>query len=173
MRFDDVRERVCCLMDMIRRADASCGLSPGLLSDEDAQLVAVACTVAEPSVVAPSKQEMLDALRLGETVDFGNSQDCFRVLVQQNNVLLREAIHRKHQPVVSYGAIGSGSLGSSLESPGSQQSVDSSSGASPESAGGNSKRPHPGLAVMRHLPKNFNVLPVINSAMKRISIGMC
>jgi hypothetical protein len=59
---------------------------------------------------------LVDALRLGESVDYGNSQACFRVLVAQNSVLLRDAIRRLEYPCVVPGSSGCGSLRSSLGS---------------------------------------------------------
>jgi hypothetical protein len=154
---DELRDRVSCLMATIRRHEDGSGLCPDLrdLNNDPRLEDAVPLTpsvvdlsqkenvgvalldVAVPAVIAPSQQEMLDALRLGESVDYSNSQDCFRVLIHQNIVLLREAIHRKsHLPL----AIGSGSLGSSLLSPVSYPSLR----ASPARAQGISKRSRPG-----------------------------
>jgi hypothetical protein len=41
------------------------------------------------SVQLPGDQEVLDALNMGCSLDYRNVNDCFRVLVAQNNVLLR------------------------------------------------------------------------------------
>ena len=161
---EELRDRVSCLMATIRRQEDSSGLCPDFVDlNNVAQLMDAVPSVVDlsqkenvgvaqlefavPAVRAPSQQELLDALRLGESVDYGNSQDCFRVLVHQNNVLLREAIHRKsHVPL----AIGSGSLGSSLLTPVSQPSL----GTSPDSAHGISKRSRRG-SNSASPPKNF------------------
>jgi hypothetical protein len=46
-------------------------------------------------VQLPSDQEVLDALSMGSTLDYRNFNDCFRVLVAQNNVLLRNCICKR------------------------------------------------------------------------------
>jgi hypothetical protein len=53
-------------------------------------------------VVAPTEEEMFEALSMGSSVDVTNSADCFRVLFHQNSVILREAIsQRRDARVVS------------------------------------------------------------------------
>ena len=47
------------------------------------------------SVQLPSDQEMFDALSMGRSLDYHNFNDCFRVLVAQNNVLLRNCIWKR------------------------------------------------------------------------------
>jgi hypothetical protein len=44
------------------------------------------------SIDFPSDQELHEALSLGHSVDYGNSSECFRVLLSQNSVLLRDCI---------------------------------------------------------------------------------
>jgi hypothetical protein len=102
---------------MIRQANASNGLCPGFSLPECDQYEPVPCAgPIPPAIPAPSKLELVEALRLGESLDFCNSQACFRVLVAQNSVLLRDAIHRHDYPGVVLGSGGSGSLRSSLGS---------------------------------------------------------
>jgi hypothetical protein len=131
----ELRDRVCCLLDMIRHADAKDGLCPGFCHHGQDQYAPVPCQVAIPPAMpfmpAPSKDELLAALRLGESLDYGNSQACFRVLVTQNSVLLRDAISRQEHPVVLRGCVGSGSSGASLGSTGSHNVSGSSVTSSP------------------------------------------
>ena len=47
------------------------------------------------SVQLPSDQEVFDALSMGRSLDYHNFNDCFRVLVAQNNVLLRNCIWKR------------------------------------------------------------------------------
>jgi hypothetical protein len=47
------------------------------------------------SVQLPSDQEVLDALNMGSSLDYRNFNDCFRVLVAQNNVLLRNCVCKR------------------------------------------------------------------------------
>ncbi len=44
------------------------------------------------SIQGPSDQGVLDALQMGSTVDYRNHNDCFRVLITQNHVILRDVI---------------------------------------------------------------------------------
>jgi hypothetical protein len=44
------------------------------------------------AIEGPTDQEVLDALRMGSSVDYHNHNDCFRVLITQNHVILRDVI---------------------------------------------------------------------------------
>jgi len=88
------------------------------------------------NVVPPSEQELVDALLLGAHVDYQNSSECFRVLVTQNNVILRDAIGHRQQLL-------SGRVRASEESSRASSgcsSLVSSEGSTPSSGVGSSKR---------------------------------
>ncbi len=44
------------------------------------------------AIEGPTDQEVLNALQMGSSVDYHNHNDCFRVLITQNHVLLRDVI---------------------------------------------------------------------------------
>ena len=52
-------------------------------------------SVPECFFLPPSDDELSEALTMSTNLDFSNSQDCFRVLVSQNSVILRDALHRR------------------------------------------------------------------------------
>lgn len=64
-------------------------------------------------VFPPSEQELISALALASHLDFSNQSECFRVLIAQNSVILRDAIYRR-QLVAKVS--NSGSSGSPLAS---------------------------------------------------------
>jgi hypothetical protein len=72
----------------------------------------IAADCPSNSIVAPSLEEMCDALAMGGAVDLGNSQECFRVLFAQNNVILREAICSRRLLLVERSASRSSTLSS-------------------------------------------------------------
>ena len=47
------------------------------------------------TVVPPTDEELFEALSMSHGLDFSNNQDCFRVLVCQNSVILRDTLHRR------------------------------------------------------------------------------
>jgi hypothetical protein len=52
---------------------------------------------ASSGVIAPTIEEMCNALEMGCKVDLGDSKECFRVLFTQNGVILRDAIACRKQ----------------------------------------------------------------------------
>ena len=64
----------------------------GSVDDDDNGIVSALNAAVQSMVVAPTEEEMLEALSLGTTVDVTNNAECFRVLFHQNSVILREAI---------------------------------------------------------------------------------
>jgi hypothetical protein len=44
------------------------------------------------AIEGPTDKEVLDALHMGSSVDYHNHNDCFRVLITQNHVILRDVI---------------------------------------------------------------------------------
>jgi hypothetical protein len=77
------------------------------------------------AVSPPSEQELVSALSMASHLDFSNPSECFRVLIAQNSVILRDAIYRR-QLVARVS--NSSSLGSPLAS--SSSGLLSSSGSS-------------------------------------------
>ena len=43
----------------------------------------------------PSESEMMEALSLSSRLDYSDTSECFRLLVLQNSVILRDALHRR------------------------------------------------------------------------------
>ena len=73
---------------------------PSLMSQTDSSVrcATMLSAVDDPSgsVVAPTMEEMCEALSMASTVDMQSSADCFRVLFYQNSVIIRDAIcHRR------------------------------------------------------------------------------
>jgi hypothetical protein len=67
------------------------------------------------AIEGPSDQEVLDALHMGSTVDYHNHNDCFRVLITQNHVILRDVIcNRMRKQIRSPGVENDGSGESSV-----------------------------------------------------------
>jgi hypothetical protein len=48
-------------------------------------------------IVPPSDDELMRALLMGADIDYNNSGECFRVLLTQNSVILRDAISSRTQ----------------------------------------------------------------------------
>lgn len=55
---------------------------------------------ASSGVIAPTIEEMCNALEMGCKVDLGDSKECFRVLFTQNGVILRDAIACRQQALL-------------------------------------------------------------------------
>lgn len=98
------------------------GVCPGY---EDAAISAVLINGVDrvqddmSAVQVPSDQEVLDALLMCSSVDYRDHDDCFRVLITQNHVLLRDVIaHRKRKQLRASGGenveSGQSSVGCSL-----------------------------------------------------------
>jgi hypothetical protein len=62
--------------------------------------IPIAAVDASSGVIAPTIEEMCDALEMGCKVDLGDSKECFRVLFTQNGVILRDAIVSRRQALL-------------------------------------------------------------------------
>ncbi len=117
----------------------------------DAPAESVAAVIAVPDlsriVSPPSAQELTDALLASSNLDYSNHADCFRVLVIQNSVIIRDALYR--QQLLSKNGESS-SLGTSLTTS-SHSSLSSS-----RSSDGGCENDHAAMGIIRPSPpKNF------------------
>ena len=112
------------------------------------------------SVQLPSDQEVFDALSMGNSLDYRNFNDCFRVLIAQNNVLLRNCICKRVRKqsdiyidcgVENVAASGQSSGGLSLQGSSHVSHVGSEArvveGSSPVGVGSNRKKPRLSASV--------------------------
>ena len=106
-KVTDSLQQVAACLEQLQSSDVALdnlGACPGFVGESGnvhvvhAQPSAHVSSSAAISVycfLPPSESEMMEALSLSSRLNYSDSSECFRLLVFQNSVILREALHRR------------------------------------------------------------------------------